>query len=225
MIVLKNIEKFYSFEGKKIYALTGINYNFENGKFYAVMGNSGSGKTTLLHIIGTLENPSDGTIIIDENDISKISEDEKSSLRNKDIGFVFQNFYLNNNMKAYENVMLPMFLDNKIKIHDMIKKSKTILSDLGLSERFDMYPKNLSGGEQQRVAIARAIANTPKIIVADEPTANLDKDNEKYVLDFLKKMSELGACVIVSSHNDIIKNYADEIIYLNRGKLEEENEN
>ena len=135
------------------------------------------------------------------------------------IGFIFQNYYLNNTMKAYENVMLPMLINRKYNNLDIKKYAMDILKGYGLEERLNHYPKELSGGEQQRVAIARALANNPMIILADEPTGNLDEENEIYVLEKLREMANEGKCVIVVSHNSIIKKYADVVITMKKGSF------
>lgn len=224
-ISIDNIVKKYHLKEELILAINNLSYNFEYGKMYAIMGHSGSGKSTLVQCLGLLDKIDSGKIYIDGKDISKITMKEQNALRNKKIGFIFQSYYLNNTMKAYENVMLPMLINGDYNSLDLRKKSKDLLCEVGLGERINHYPKELSGGEQQRVAIARAIANNPSIILADEPTGNLDEENEKYILEKLKKMSEEGKCVIIVSHNNIVKEYADIVINMRKGKfLESKNE-
>ncbi len=224
-ISIDNIIKKYHLKEELILAINNLSYNFEYGKMYAIMGHSGSGKSTLVQCLGLLDKIDFGKIYIDGKDISKITMKEQNALRNRKIGFIFQSYYLNNTMKAYENVMLPMLINGDYNSLDLRKKSKDLLCDVGLGERINHYPKELSGGEQQRVAIARAIANNPSIILADEPTGNLDEENEKYILEKLKKMSEEGKCVIIVSHNNIVKEYADVVINMRKGKfLESKNE-
>ena len=138
----------------------------------------------------------------------------------KHIGFVFQDFYLDEHLKAYENVMLPMLINKEIKKEERKEKACKLLIDLGLRDRINHFPKEMSGGEQQRVAIARSLANDPKIILADEPTGNLDEENEKLVFETLKDLSKKGKCVIVVTHSEEIKKYADKILTINKGKLE-----
>lgn len=224
-ISIDNIIKKYHLKEELILAINNLSYNFEYGKMYAIMGHSGSGKSTLVQCLGLLDKIDSGKIYIDGKDISKITMKEQNALRNRKIGFIFQSYYLNNTMKAYENVMLPMLINGDYNSLDLRKKSKDLLCEVGLGERINHYPKELSGGEQQRVAIARAIANNPSIILADEPTGNLDEENEKYILEKLKKMSEEGKCVIIVSHNNIVKEYADIVINMRKGKfLESKNE-
>lgn len=186
---------------------------------YAIMGHSGSGKSTLIQCLGLLDNVTSGKIYIDNEDVSKKTVDEQNKLRNIKIGFVFQDYYLNNTMKAYENVMLPMLINKKYKNKNITKMAEMLLCEVGLEDRIKHYPKQLSGGEQQRVAIARAIANNPDIILADEPTGNLDEANEKYILTILKKMANRGKCVIIVSHNPLIKEYADIVINMKKGNF------
>lgn len=216
-----NIIKKYQLKDELIIAVNNISYEFEYGKMYAIMGHSGSGKSTFIQCLGLLDNINQGRIEIDDKDISKLSSSDKNILRNTKIGFIFQSYYLNNTMKAYENVMLPMLINKNYKTIDIKEKAKKLLSEVGLSSRLNHYPKELSGGEQQRVAIARALANNPSIILADEPTGNLDEKNEKYILEKLKKLSQEGKCVIIVSHNEIVKEYADIVINMKNGKFME----
>lgn len=218
-IKIENIKKEYKLNKQSIFALDNISYDFEYGKMYAIMGHSGSGKTTLIQCLGTLDNVTEGKVFIENEDVFKMSPAKRNTIRNSKIGFIFQNYYLNNTMRAYENVMLPMLINKKFKKSNIKDIAIDTLKDLGLSERIAHYPKELSGGEQQRVAIARAIVNNPKIILADEPVANLDEENEKFVLQKLKEMAQNGKCVIVVSHNPEIKKYADVIIDMKRGKF------
>ena len=217
MIELINVNKHFRKKKDGFSVLNNINVTFKKGKFYAVMGPSGSGKSTLLQLIGLLDNKFSGTIKIDGQDINELSENKISNLRKDKIGFVFQSFFLNANMKAYENVMIPLYINQNIRKSDRKKYAIDVLRKLGLEKRFEHYPKQLSGGEQQRVAIARALINKPDIIIADEPTGSLDKENEKIILEILKELSLNGICVIVASHNNLIKQYADKIIYLKNG--------
>ena len=183
------------------------------------MGHSGSGKTTMLNILGTLENPTKGILKINDKDVHEFNEKHLSKLRNKEIGFIFQNYALDPNLKAIENVMLPMYINEFIKKEDIKKKALELLKYVNLGERMNHYPKELSGGEMQRVGIARALANNPKIILADEPTGNLDEENEKIIFNILKELAKDGKCVIVVSHNENILQYADVVLKMNKGKI------
>lgn len=220
ILKVKNLVKNYYKDNEKIEAVNNISYNFEKGKFYAIMGPSGSGKSTFLHLIGTLDTYDEGSVFINNIDVSSLDDLQLSKIRKEEIGFVFQSFYLNNNMKAYENVIMPIMLD-KIPYKDKKEKGITILNSLGLEKRVNHYPSELSKGECQRVAIARALLNNPNIILADEPTGNLDSKNERNIFELLKKLSLEGKCVIVVSHNEEIKKYADVVLKIRDGKLYE----
>ena len=220
ILKVKNLVKNYYKDNEKIEAVNNISYNFEKGKFYAIMGPSGSGKSTFLHLIGTLDTYDEGSVFINNIDVSSLDDLQLSKIRKEEIGFVFQSFYLNNNMKAYENVIMPIMLD-KILYKDKKEKGITILNSLGLEKRVNHYPSELSKGECQRVAIARALINNPNIILADEPTGNLDRKNERNIFELLKKLSREGKCVIVVSHNEEIKKYADVVLKIRDGKLYE----
>ena len=221
MIEMINVTKEYIKDNHKVIAIQDININFECGKMYAIMGPSGSGKTTILQLLGLLDIPSKGCIKIEQQNISSMKERAIDKFRSNEIGFIFQSFYLNENLNAVENVILPLLINNKIKKQNRKKLAILLLITLGMKNRLFHYPKELSGGEQQRVAIARAVANNPKIILADEPTASLDYENSNIILSFLKKMSRRNKCVIVTSHNDVIKKYADYVIFLEDGMIKE----
>ena len=217
---IENVCKVYKTKNDEVKALDNVSYEFKPGKLYAIMGHSGSGKSTLISILGLIETLTSGRININNKDISKLKDDELANLRMKYIGFVFQDFYLDEHLKAYENVLLPMLINKEIKKSDRKEKALKLLTDLGLNERINHYPKELSGGECQRVAIARSLANDPEIILADEPTGNLDEENEKLVFETLKDLAKKGKCVIVVTHSEEIKKYADEILKITKGKLE-----
>ena len=216
---LENICKVYNSKTEKVIALNQISYQFEMGKFYAIMGHSGSGKSTLISILGLIDRPSSGKYYLNGEDVFKLDDYKLSKLRNKEIGFIFQNFYLDEHLKAYENVMIPMIINENIPKDERKNRAITLLKKLNLEKRINHFPKEMSGGEQQRVAIARALANEPNIILADEPTGNLDKKNELMVFEELKNLSLAGKLVIVVSHSDEIKNYADIILELKDGEL------
>ncbi len=221
MIHLQNIDKSYVKNKRKVNVLKNINYKFESKKFYCIMGKSGAGKSTLIQMLGLLLSPSNGDIYLEKTNVAGLSENEKADIRNKEIGFVFQSFYLNPLLNAYENVMLPGYIDKKSTLKEKKERAFLLLKQMGLENRENHYPKELSGGEQQRVAIARALFHDPNIILADEPTGSLDPENEKHILEILKKLSRKGKCVIVVSHNDAVKNYADKILYIEKGTLKE----
>ncbi|CCY89376.1 putative uncharacterized protein [Mycoplasma sp. CAG:956] len=222
VIILKNIRK--NFGTLKV--LENITCEFREKTFYAILGESGTGKTTLINILGLLDTSYNGTYLL--NNINVLDSHNKSLTLNKSakIGFVFQDYQLLQNMTALENVMIPMLLNNEIKRKNRRDLAIRLLKKVGLEDRKDHYPKELSGGEQQRVAIARALANNPEIILADEPTGNLDKKNETAIFELLKNISQDGKCVIIVSHSLNITNYADYIYKLQNGKIfGEKNEN
>lgn len=220
-IILKNGVKEFSLKDEKIIALNDVSVEFKTGKLYVIMGHSGSGKSTLIQILGLLDDLSSGNLYFNGQDVSNISEDEKADIRKKEIGFVFQSFYLNPKLTAIENVMLPMYINKEIERNNRRRRALKLLTNFGLENRVNHYPKELSGGEQQRIAIARALANDPSFILADEPTGNLDVENEKIVYETLRNLADSGKSVIVVSHNENIKDYADKILYMNLGKLSE----
>ena len=220
---LTKINKVYNTTNGDLHILKDIDIEFKNGNFYAIMGRSGSGKSTFVNILGLLDDYTTGEYIFDKKNISKLNDKEKSYIRGMEIGFVFQSFYLNNNLTALENVMLPLYINKDIDRKERKKVALSYLKKLGLEDRANHYPNQMSGGEQQRVAIARALVNDPKIIIADEPTGNLDSKNEKEVFDILKTISKENKIVIVVSHNEIIKEYCDILYNINDGKIERGN--
>ena len=220
-IILKNGVKEFSLKDEKIIALNDVSVEFKTGKLYVIMGHSGSGKSTLIQILWLLDDLSSGNLYFNGQDVSNISEDEKADIRKKEIGFVFQSFYLNPKLTAIENVMLPMYINKEIERNNRRRRALKLLTNFGIENRVNHYPKELSGGEQQRIAIARALANDPSFILADEPTGNLDVENEKIVYETLRNLADSGKSVIVVSHNENIKDYADKILYMNLGKLSE----
>ena len=224
MLKLENLSKSYSInKSDHLQLLKKLNLDFLDNKFYCIIGHSGSGKSTLINIIGLIDSFDDGKYFIDNIEVSKMNETEKSELRMRKFGFVFQSFYLNNRLTALENVMIPMIINDKITKDERKKRAFELLEKFGLKDRVNHKPYQLSGGEQQRVAIARALANNPEIIIADEPTGNLDKKNEKIIFDYFKKIVEEDKkTIIVVSHNDIVNKYADILYKLDDGKISKE---
>lgn len=211
-ITCKNLSKKF----KNANVVDEITYSFEKSCFYAIMGHSGSGKSTFLHLLGLLEKADKGEILINDKNILKASEVEKAKFREKYFGFIFQSCFLNTNFDITENVMLPMLLNRNIK--DAKKEAEKLLDKVGLSDRKNYFPKKLSGGEQQRAAIARALANNPECILADEPTGNLDEENEIKIFEMLRDLShKQNKCIICISHSDRIKDYADKILCYRNG--------
>lgn len=221
MIELIDIEKEYVTKKKRVKVLNKTSYKFKKKMFYVIKGKSGAGKTTLVKILGLLLKPSNGILKINNKDVSNLSEKERDFLRAMDIGFVFQSYYLNPLMNAMENVELALYLDKSLPKQERKVKAKELLESVGLESRIKHFPKELSGGEQQRVAIARSLANNPSIILADEPTGALDEENEDNILAILKQLAKDGKCVIVVSHSDRVKEYADVVLELKNKELKE----
>lgn len=219
MIRLENIYKEYKLGKESIVALNNVSIEFQEGKMYAIMGRSGSGKSTLVHILGLLDSPTSGHIYLDNKDVTNLKEDKVQEIIGQNIGFVFQKFYLNNNLTALENVILPSLINKKMTKDERRKKAIKLLELVGLENRLNHKPKELSGGEAQRVAVARSLVNNPKIIIADEPTGNLDKTSELTIFKLLKEISKQDKIVIVVSHNELIKEYANKVYYLDDGVL------
>lgn len=221
IIELKNLKKDYKTLNEKLEILKGINYCFEKGKLYAIKGHSGSGKTTLIKILGLMSKASEGEYFLFGKRTDNLSDTEASLYRLKYIGFIFQDYNLNPYLKANENICIPMTINKDIPRNDRNKIIKELLKKVGLEDRENHFPKELSGGEQQRIAIARALANNPDIIIADEPTGNLDKKNEQIIFKLLKELAKEDKCVIVVSHSDEIVEYADKYLILEDGILKE----
>lgn len=218
-IRVENAWKEYKKKSEIVQALKNVNVEFEAGKIYAIIGRSGSGKSTLLYNIGLMDTLTKGSIYFNEKNVSQLNDKEKSRLRMEKIGFIFQGFNLNKNLKVNENILLPMFINEKYTKEKRKEKVRALLEMLDIGDKANRFPRELSGGEEQRVAIARALANEPEVILADEPTGNLDEENEKIIFEILKKLSLGGKCVIVVSHNPEIKEYADKIFEMNNGEL------
>ena len=215
---LDNINLNYHVNGSDIKVLKNINFVINKNERVAIIGESGSGKTSLLMLMSGLENPTTGSLSFDNEDFSKISEKKKTQIRKKKIGLIFQQFYLIPNYTALENVMFPMQIN---QIHDEKKKANSILSDVGLAHRKNNLPSELSGGEQQRVAIARAISFNPEIILADEPTGNLDRKNTELVSDLLLNYSyKKKISLILVTHNMNLAKKCDRVIKLFDGRIE-----
>lgn len=221
VLEIKDLIKDYYHKEKKIEVLKSLSYNFEKGKFYGIMGHSGSGKTTLFNIIGTIDKEYNGNILVNSKNISSLNDEDMASLRNLEIGFVFQDFFLDEGLTALENVMVPMIINANIPKEEREVIAKKLLKEVGMEDREKHFPKELSGGEKQRVAIARALSNNPNILLCDEPTGNLDEETENKIFALLKNLSKSGKCVIVVSHSNEVKKYADVMLYLKDGKLNE----
>jgi ABC-type lipoprotein export system ATPase subunit len=219
-IKTENLKKIYFLEGAYIEALKGINIEIYKGEMVALMGPSGSGKSTLLHLVGGIDIPTEGKVYIHEVDIFSLNEKKLSIFRNENIGFVFQFHYLLPEFTALENVMFPLQIYSK---RDAEKKARDILDKLGLSHRINHKPSQMSGGEQQRVAIARAIVNQPSVLIADEPTGNLDSRNTEIVMKILREMNDKdNVTIIIATHDMDVADYCKRRIYLKDGSLIDE---
>ncbi len=216
MIKVRNANKKYA----KLLALNDFTYNFKSdkGRIYVIRGVSGSGKSTLLNLIGLLDQPSQGEVTVEGISIQS-SAKEITRLRRETLGFVFQDFQLNPAYTAQENVVLPLLINPDYTLETAKERANELLCLMGLGERSDHYSDELSGGEKQRVSIARAMANNPQYIIADEPTENLDKSNEKMVMDQFVKLRDLGVVVIIASHSDVVWEYAQTVLTLESGRL------
>ena len=214
ILKLKNITKEFVEPRKNIVALNSVNFNLSNAQCVCLLGPSGSGKSSLLQIAGLLDNPTKGEIFINKKKCDHLSEENKNLIRKKYIGFVYQNFYLLDSFSALENVIIPQLI-NGSDFSSAKERAKELLSNMGLSKRLHNKPRELSGGEKQRVSILRAIANRPKIILADEPTGNLDKKNTSNVISIIKDLvKQYKISFLIATHNLSITNKFDKIIKL-----------
>lgn len=213
ILEFKDVWKTYHMGDEDVNALAGLNLTLEEGSFTAVMGPSGSGKSTFLHVAGILDTPSKGIFRINGRQTSELSVKEQAILRRNEIGFIFQRFNLLSQLSALENVTLPM-------INEDSEKAKMILDKMGLHDKYHKFPNQLSGGEQQRVAIARALINDPSIILADEPTGELDTVNANSIMQVLQDLNRNdGVSIVIVTHNQASANFADEIIHMQDGKM------
>jgi putative ABC transport system ATP-binding protein len=219
MIELKNVHKVYPMGEVSVPALRGINLTIHPGEFVAIMGPSGSGKSTLMHLLGCLDLPSDGVVQLDGKDITTLDEDTLAQIRGKKVGFVFQTFNLIPTLTAQENVELPLFFQG-VPREKRRARAAELLRKVGLDGRLHHKPAQLSGGERQRVAIARALANDPEIILADEPTGNLDSESGKAILELLAQLHREGKTIILVTHNPEAAAYAQRIVRIRDGREE-----
>lgn len=222
MIKLKNVSKSYQMGEVTVHALDNVSLTIEKGEFIVIAGASGSGKSTLLHILGGLDRPNNGEVVWNGQDIRKISERKLAQFRNNTIGFVFQQFHLLPKTSVLENTLLPTMYNGR-KVNRSLEKAKDILKKLGLDDRIDHTPAQLSGGQQQRVAIARSLINSPKAILADEPTGNLDSKSGEQILKILERLNrEENITLIVVTHDQQIAKKAKRIIKMKDGRIIED---
>ncbi|MCA1926904.1 MAG: ABC transporter ATP-binding protein [Calditerrivibrio sp.] len=218
LVKLENIEKTYETAGNYIRVLKNISLSIEKGDFTSLMGQSGSGKTTLMNIIGMLDSPTSGKYYLDGKDISKENDNSLSNLRNRFVGFIFQSFYLIPYSSVLENVLLPIYYSGKdLKQHTEL--AKNLLGQLGLYDKRNNKPNQLSGGQQQRVAIARALINEPEIILADEPTGQLDSETARDIMEYLTKLNQSGKTILLVTHDHATASYAKKIIKIADGEI------
>lgn len=217
LIKLEGVSKIFSIGEEKIFALKDVDITIKKNQFIMILGPSGSGKSTLMNLLGCLDVPSSGAIYLGDKDISQMSQDDLAGVRAKKIGFVFQKFNLIPTLSALQNVSLPSVFQGKT----LTEKAEMLLSFVGLQHRLNHRPTQLSGGEQQRVAIARSLINDPEIILADEPTGNLDTKTGNIVMNLLRKLHSQGKTIILVTHNPALEKYAQRIITIKDGKVEE----
>ncbi|MEC5165351.1 putative ABC transport system ATP-binding protein [Flavobacterium sp. PL11] len=218
MIQIKNLSKVFRTEELETMALSEVSLTINQGDFVSIMGPSGSGKSTLLNIIGLLDNASSGSYKLLNQEIIGLKEKEKSKARKENIGFIFQNFNLIDELSVYDNIELPLIYNN-VSSAERKKKVETIADKLGISHRLKHYPQQLSGGQQQRVAVARALINDPKIILADEPTGNLDSKNGNEVMELLTDLHANGATILMVTHSDYDASFSQKTILMKDGMI------
>ena len=218
VIKIRNIIRDFKLGQETVHVLKGIDLDIERGEYVAIMGPSGSGKSTLMNIIGCLDTATDGTYVLNGKDVSKMSDDELADVRNTEIGFVFQTFNLRPSTTALDNVALPMVYAGKTK-SERIKRATDVLKDVGLSDRMDHKPNQLSGGQRQRVAVGRALVNKPSIILADEPTGNLDSVTSLEILNLFEEIHKAGNTVIMVTHEEDVASRAKRTIRLIDGMI------
>lgn len=219
IFTVRNLRKRYKILNNEVEVLKGIDLDIEEGRINFILGPSGAGKSTMLHIIGSLDKPSDGSVLFRETDIFSMSDSKLSRWRNENIGFVFQFHYLLNDFSAFDNVMLPYIFSGR-NIGEGRLRTEELLEQLNMSHRKRHKPSELSGGEQQRIAVARAMINRPEVILADEPTGNLDSANKQFIMEFFSKLNrEYGTTFILITHEQNLTPYAHRIISLKDGLI------
>lgn len=221
IIEVKELSKVYGLGETAVYALAGVTTTVEQGEFVAIMGPSGSGKSTLMNILGCLDRPTSGTYLLDQKDVSGLSKNELAVVRNQKIGFIFQSFNLLPRLSALDNVIMPMLYNPDLALNDKDRKQRAVeaLESVGLGNRTHHHPNQLSGGQQQRVAIARSLVNQPALILADEPTGNLDSHSGEEIMDLLKNLHTGGSTIVMVTHEHDIAAHAQRIICVRDGKV------
>jgi putative ABC transport system ATP-binding protein len=222
MIKTRNLKKIYTTEEVETTALNNVNFEVKKGEFVSIMGPSGCGKSTLLNLIGMLDSPTEGEYRFLEEDVSKYSERQRAHVRKHNIGFVFQSFNLIDELTVFENIELPL-LYQKVSPSDRKKRVHEAMEKMQIMHRKSHFPQQLSGGQQQRVAVARALVGNPKLILADEPTGNLDSGNGEEVMEMLSKLNEAGTTVIMVTHSPAYAEYGNRVVHLFDGHIVTEN--
>ena len=218
LIEITDVTKVYDLGGVRVEALKGVSLSIRRGEYVALVGPSGSGKSTLMNTLGCLDRPTSGSYRLDGREVAALSKDERARVRNRHLGFVFQNFNLLARTSALENVELPMIYARGVPARERLRRAREALESVGLAERLDHHPSQLSGGQQQRVAIARALVNGPSILMGDEPTGNLDSRTGRDVIDLFRRLNrEQGLTVIVVTHDASVAAAADRVIALRDG--------
>jgi putative ABC transport system ATP-binding protein len=225
VVKVENVTRVYQIGKVETRALQGVSLTIESGEFTALVGPSGSGKTTLLQMIGCLDQPTSGQVHIDGKDVTKLNRNQRADMRKGHIGFVFQFFALIPTLSAYENVEMPLLLNNKHSASERKARVNELLNAVGLAEQANKRPDQMSGGQQQRVAIARALAPQPALILADEPTANLDTANGQQVMEIMKKLNkETGVTFVFATHDPRVINYATRVVTLKDGVIDKDSQ-
>lgn len=221
-IELNNIQKYYGLGKNRLHVLKSLSLEIKHGDFVMIMGKSGSGKTTLLNILGFLDKFDEGEYVFDGKDVTNLTEVERSHFRNKNIGFIFQQFHLINNLNICQNIELPFLYDNKLGKKERLKKVENNLKMVGLLDKIKQFPNELSGGQQQRISIARALINDPQLIFADEPTGALDTNTSNEIMNILSSLNKQGKTIVMVTHDPDLKKYATKVVYLKDGVFIEE---
>lgn len=221
-IKLNNIQKYYGLGKNRLHVLKSLSLEIKHGDFVMIMGKSGSGKTTLLNILGFLDKFDEGEYIFDGKDVTNLTEVERSHFRNKNIGFIFQQFHLINNLNICQNIELPLLYDNKLGKKERLKRVENNLQMVGLLDKIKQFPNELSGGQQQRISIARALINDPQLIFADEPTGALDTNTSNEIMNILSSLNKQGKTIVMVTHDPDLKKYATKVVYLKDGVFIEE---